>query len=101
MQEEREEKALRTAEMEATKAENMMTYEGAIMSRPKRSWFMSERDKAAVARAAKAVEAPGGDKEGKGAKGKGTSKAEKEAKRAEAKGVHLPCAAATDVHRPS
>eukprot|EP01018_Ginkgo_biloba_P019412 Gb_16576 [translate_table: standard] len=54
IQEEREERALRKAEMEANKAQNMMEYKDDIYSRPKRTWFESERDKKQLANAAKA-----------------------------------------------
>ena len=40
--EERAEKALRVAEMEANKASNMITHRDEIYSRPARSWFQSE-----------------------------------------------------------
>lgn len=43
--EEMEEKELRIAEMEAHRAENLMVYEDEIKLKPKRTWFMSERDK--------------------------------------------------------
>jgi ATP-dependent RNA helicase DDX27 len=45
MKEEREEKAMRTAEMELTKGSNMIEHRDEIMSRPKRTWFQSEKDK--------------------------------------------------------
>ena len=51
--EEREEKALRKAEMEATKAMNMVEHEAEIFSRPKKVWFQTEREKRAAAKAAK------------------------------------------------
>ncbi|KAL7117526.1 hypothetical protein ACP275_03G076900 [Erythranthe tilingii] len=52
-QEEREEMALRKAEMEATKAENMIAYKDRIYARPKRTWFVTEKEKNLVAKAAK------------------------------------------------
>ncbi|KAL3845334.1 hypothetical protein ACJIZ3_002737 [Penstemon smallii] len=52
-QEEREEMALRKAEMEATKAENMIAHKEEIYSRPKRTWFVTEKEKKVVANAAK------------------------------------------------
>jgi ATP-dependent RNA helicase DDX27 len=52
-QEEREERALRKAEMEANKAQNMMDHEAEIYSRPKREWFQSTRDKRMIAAEAK------------------------------------------------
>lgn len=44
-QEEKEEKALRYAEMDATKMENMINFEEEIMARPKRTWFITETEK--------------------------------------------------------
>jgi len=43
--EEKEEKALATAERDVKKGENLMEHEKEIMSRPKRTWFESEKDK--------------------------------------------------------
>jgi ATP-dependent RNA helicase DDX27 len=43
--EEKEEKALSTAERDLTKSENLVKYEKEIMSRPKRTWFETEKDK--------------------------------------------------------
>ncbi|CAL9109276.1 unnamed protein product, partial [Musa textilis] len=54
LQEEREERALRKAEMEATKAENMIMHKEEIFSRPKRTWFATEKEKKALAKAVKA-----------------------------------------------
>lgn len=54
LQEEREEMALRKAEMEASKAENMIAHRDEIFSRPKRTWFVTEKEKKLVAKAAKA-----------------------------------------------
>ncbi|CAO1620979.1 unnamed protein product [Sympodiomycopsis kandeliae] len=47
MKEEKEEKALRQAEMELTKGQNMLEHRDEIMSRPKRTWFQSEKEKEA------------------------------------------------------
>ncbi|PWN23438.1 DEAD-domain-containing protein [Microstroma glucosiphilum] len=47
MKEEREEKALRQAEMELKKGTNMIEHRDEIMSRPKRTWFQTEKDKEA------------------------------------------------------
>ncbi|KAK4429398.1 DEAD-box ATP-dependent RNA helicase 28 [Sesamum alatum] len=52
-QEEREEMALRKAEMEVAKAENMIAHKDEIYSRPKRTWFVTEKEKKLVAKAAK------------------------------------------------
>lgn len=43
--EEMEEKEIRIAEMEANRAENLIVHEDEIRLKPKRTWFMSERDK--------------------------------------------------------
>jgi ATP-dependent RNA helicase DDX27 len=48
-QEEREERELRKAEMEAQKAENMVVHEAEISARPARTWFQTKREKAAAA----------------------------------------------------
>ena len=60
MQEEREERQLRKAEMEMTKAENMVEHGAEIFSKPARTWFQSQRQKQEAARAerAQALEAP-------------------------------------------
>ncbi|KAL4427607.1 hypothetical protein ABPG75_001696 [Micractinium tetrahymenae] len=64
IQEEREERALRKAEMEAQKASNMIEHEEEIMARPARTWFQTERQKKELARQAKeAVENGGGESE--------------------------------------
>ena len=47
LKEEKEEKAMRIAEMEVRKGENVMKYQDEIMARPKRTWFATEREKAA------------------------------------------------------
>ncbi|CAM8926933.1 unnamed protein product [Rhodiola kirilowii] len=54
IQEEREERALRKAEMEATKAENMIAHHDEIYSRPKKTWFITEKEKKLIAKGAKA-----------------------------------------------
>ncbi|XP_075509484.1 DEAD-box ATP-dependent RNA helicase 28-like [Primulina tabacum] len=55
LQEEREEIALRKAEMEATKAENMIAHKDEIYAPPKRTWFVTEKEKKLVAKTAKEV----------------------------------------------
>lgn len=45
LQEEKEEKQLAQAEMQVTRGSNLINHESEIMSRPKRTWFESERDK--------------------------------------------------------
>lgn len=52
IQEEKAEKALRMAEMEATKAGNIMEHEAEIYARPKREWFLTKTQKKASAQAA-------------------------------------------------
>ncbi|KAL5706470.1 RNA helicase [Ranunculus cassubicifolius] len=53
LEEEREERLLRKAEMEATKAENMIAHKDEIFSRPKKTWFATEKEKKLIAKAAK------------------------------------------------
>ncbi|KAJ7567763.1 hypothetical protein O6H91_01G006000 [Diphasiastrum complanatum] len=45
IQEERKERILRKAEMEANKAQNMIEHEIEIFSRPKKTWFQSTKEK--------------------------------------------------------
>ncbi|PKI85388.1 RNA helicase [Malassezia vespertilionis] len=47
LEEEKEERALRQAEMELRKGENMIAHKDEIYSRPARTWFQSEKEKAA------------------------------------------------------
>ncbi|VFR03579.1 unnamed protein product [Cuscuta campestris] len=61
LREEREEMAMRKAEMEVTKAENMIAHKDEIFSRPKKTWFMTEREKKVVAKAAKDATEAGSD----------------------------------------
>lgn len=51
--EEREEKLLRQADMELRKGQNMVEHEAEIYSRPARTWFQSEKEKAAAKEAGK------------------------------------------------
>ena len=51
--EERDERAIRMAEMEASKAENMLEHRSEIFSRPAKTWFQSEGERRAVAKADK------------------------------------------------
>ncbi|WCJ35081.1 ATP-dependent RNA helicase DRS1 [Euphorbia peplus] len=51
LREEREEIILRKAEMEVTKAENLITHRDEIFARPKRTWFVTEKEKKLVAKA--------------------------------------------------
>lgn len=48
LKEEKEEKAIRQAEMEVRKGQNMVEHEEEIMGRPKRVWFQSEKEKLAA-----------------------------------------------------
>ncbi|KAL1413678.1 nucleolar DEAD-box protein required for synthesis of 60S ribosomal subunit [Vanrija albida] len=65
LKEEREEKAMRQADMEIRKGQNMVEHEDEIFSRPARTWFQSEKEKQTAKEAGKAAHA-------------GTSKAAKE-----------------------
>ena len=62
--EEKEEKQIGHVEMEVRKGENMMEHEGEIMSRPRRTWFESEREKK-VAKGVGKAELNGTKKKGK------------------------------------
>lgn len=65
--EEAEERVLRKAEMEATKAANMIEHEADIKARPARTWFQTEAKKRAVAEASRQEALgplPGGEAEG-------------------------------------
>ncbi|OJJ45587.1 hypothetical protein ASPZODRAFT_159882 [Penicilliopsis zonata CBS 506.65] len=48
LREEKEEKQLAQAEMQLNKGENLMKHQSEILSRPKRTWFETERDKRAA-----------------------------------------------------
>ncbi|KAI9675672.1 MAG: nucleolar DEAD-box protein required for synthesis of 60S ribosomal subunit [Caeruleum heppii] len=69
LKEEKEEKQLAQAEMQVTRGSNMLTHEEEIMSRPKRTWFESEKQKSrakAVGRAElNGIDATKGKKKGK------------------------------------
>lgn len=54
MQEEKEEKQLAHAEMEVTKGENLLQHEAEIKSRPKRTWFETQHEKAKAKQAGRA-----------------------------------------------
>ncbi|CEL57693.1 ATP-dependent RNA helicase DDX27 [Rhizoctonia solani AG-1 IB] len=45
LKEEKEEKLMRTAEMELKKGQNMINHEEEIFGRPKRTWFQTEKEK--------------------------------------------------------
>ncbi|KAH7883605.1 DEAD-domain-containing protein [Phlebopus sp. FC_14] len=53
LQEEKEEKQIRQAEMELRKGQNMIDHEAEIFSRPARTWFQSEKDKSKAAATSK------------------------------------------------
>lgn len=55
LREEKEEMIFRKAEMEAAKAENMIEHKEEIFSRPKKTWFITEREKKLMAKASKAT----------------------------------------------
>ena len=58
------ERELRLAEMEAQKAQNLITYRDEIYNRPKREWFLSKREKKQIKDDAKAhALGPGGGSE--------------------------------------
>ncbi|KAL5557859.1 hypothetical protein UlMin_034070 [Ulmus minor] len=61
LQEEREEMALRKAQMEVTKAENMIAHKDEIFSRPKRTWFVTEKEKKLAKAAVGGKENSGGN----------------------------------------
>ncbi|KAI1965336.1 nucleolar DEAD-box protein required for synthesis of 60S ribosomal subunit [Ophidiomyces ophidiicola] len=62
LQEEKEEKQLAQAEIQVTRGENLIKHESEIMSRPKRTWFETEREKKeAKKRALKELNGPGTD----------------------------------------
>ncbi|KAL9077855.1 MAG: hypothetical protein Q9157_003232 [Trypethelium eluteriae] len=48
LREEKEERVMAQAEMQVRKGDNLIKYEDEIMSRPKRTWFESEKDKRAA-----------------------------------------------------
>ncbi|KAL4069605.1 P-loop containing nucleoside triphosphate hydrolase protein [Scleroderma yunnanense] len=53
LQEEKEEKQLRQAEMELKKGHNMLEHEAEIFSRPARTWFQTEKERARAAGASR------------------------------------------------
>ncbi|CED85271.1 dead-domain-containing protein [Phaffia rhodozyma] len=65
LKEEKEEKALRMADMEIRKGQNLIEHRDEIMSRPARTWFQSEKEKKAAADASKATYVGGFDNKGK------------------------------------
>lgn len=55
LKEEKEEKAMRQADMEVRKGQNMIEHEAEIYARPARTWFQSEREKQKAKEAGKAA----------------------------------------------
>ncbi|SPC64397.1 related to DRS1 - RNA helicase of the DEAD box family [Ustilago sp. UG-2017b] len=55
LHEEKEERALRVAEMQLKKGENMIRHADEIFSRPKRTWFQTSADKTQAAEVSKAT----------------------------------------------
>ncbi|KAE8150886.1 P-loop containing nucleoside triphosphate hydrolase protein [Aspergillus avenaceus] len=55
LEEEKVEKQLAQAEMQVTRTENMIKHESEILSRPKRTWFATEREKALAKKAGAAA----------------------------------------------
>ncbi|KAK1144723.1 nucleolar DEAD-box protein required for synthesis of 60S ribosomal subunit [Aspergillus melleus] len=76
LNEEKIEKQMSQAEMQLNKGENLMKHESEIMSRPKRTWFESEKDKRA-ARKLGATQLNGPDAGGKKEKKKLSNKDKK------------------------
>ncbi|OJD22983.1 hypothetical protein ACJ73_05664 [Blastomyces percursus] len=66
LKEEKEEKQLAQAEMEVTRGSNLIKHEKEIMSRPKRTWFETEREKLqAKQRSLEELNGPSKKKKGK------------------------------------
>lgn len=63
LKEERLEMAMRKAEMEVTKAENMITHNLEIYSRPKKTWHITEMEKKRIAEASKVSAGKGSQNE--------------------------------------
>ncbi|GFH12222.1 uncharacterized protein HaLaN_07863, partial [Haematococcus lacustris] len=85
IQEERYEREMRRAEMEANKMQNMLDHEAEIQGRPARTWFQTERQKrdvrSASGRLEKGVDAGSDDEDGrKGMDARGKHGAKQEAK---------------------
>jgi hypothetical protein len=82
--------------MEVAKASNLLEHEAEIMSRPRRDWFLSSRQKAEIAKAAKPV-AASELSEQESAAARKSARAAKGMRNADAKGVNaLP----TQRHKP-
>ncbi|GFH27759.1 uncharacterized protein HaLaN_26135, partial [Haematococcus lacustris] len=94
IQEERYEREMRRAEMEANKMQNMLDHEAEIQGRPARTWFQTERQKrdvrSASGRQEKGVDAGSDDEDGRkglGARGKHGAKQEAKNKKREKRKV--------------
>ena len=82
MEEEGTDKVLRAAEMEATKASNLLTHREEIMSRPARTWFQSSNERAAAKELApRTARAAVGGEGGEAGEGGGASNAAGKRKR--------------------
>ncbi|GMK57723.1 hypothetical protein CspeluHIS016_0405570 [Cutaneotrichosporon spelunceum] len=77
LKEEKEEKLLRQADMELRKGQNVVEHEKEIFSRPARTWFQSEKEKAVAKEAGKAVHTGEAKAAGRGAKTDVNGKKEK------------------------
>ena len=104
--EERAEKHLQRAEMEATKAENLVEHARDIHARPAKTWFQSEREKKAQSKASlKASEREDVDELEDVALGNGAGKKGKKTRRAErgggGAGLSSPTANARDARSQS
>lgn len=81
LQEEKEEKQLRQAEMELRKGQNLIEHEDEIKSRPARTWFQSEKEKQKAKEAGKQDYEAGLVAAAAGKKGKKAEKDENKPKR--------------------
>lgn len=90
-QEEKQEKAFRLAEMEATKAGNIIEHEAEIYSRPKREWFLTSTQKKASAQAAAEHEKSAGPTSQRPKATKDTQKETHKGAKADGKGAPFLC----------
>lgn len=78
MKEEKEEKIMQQTERDLTRADNIVKYQDEIKSRPKKTWFESEKDKkAAKQKGAAELNGPLGEAKDKKPKGKLSNKQKK------------------------
>lgn len=80
LKDEKEEKQLSSAQMQLQKGENIIDHQEEILSRPKRTWFESEKDKRAAKKTGR-VELNGAAGDGGKKKGKAGKLSGKEKKR--------------------